>query len=90
MLGSGNGDPMQCVSNLVRIVRGECTYDRVKGVDPTIIDRPASIAAPLLQAEVKWLLKTYEPRMNINEVNIEAIAAKIGSFALNIDATVTG
>ena len=26
MQANGNGLPMQCVANLVRIVRGECTY----------------------------------------------------------------
>ncbi len=43
MQASGNGSPMQCVANLVRIVRGECTYDRVKGIDPSLIDRPEPI-----------------------------------------------
>lgn len=90
MKSSGNGEPMQCVGNLLRIVRGECPYDRIKGVDPTLIDQPTEIAAPLIQAEAKWLIKTYEPRVNSDRVDVSAISAQNGNFALNMDATVTG
>lgn len=90
MKASGNGEPMQCVANLLRIVRGECPYDRVKGVDPTLIDQPTEISAPLMQAEAKWLIKTYEPRVNADKVDVTAIVSQKGDFALNVDATVTG
>lgn len=90
MKASGNGEPMQCVANLLRITRGECPYDRIKGIDPTLIDQPTEIAAPLMQAEAKWLIKTYEPRVNADDVDISAITSQNGSFALNVDATVTG
>ena len=90
MKASGNGEPMQCVENLLRITRGECPYDRIKGIDPTLIDQPTEIVAPLMQAEAKWLIKTYEPRVNADDVNINAITSQNGRFALNVDATVTG
>ena len=90
MKASGNGDRMDCVGNLLRIVRGECPYDRIKGMDPTLIDQPTEIAAPLMQAEAKWLIKTYEPRVNADTVDVSAISAQDGSFALNVDTTVTG
>ena len=90
MQASGNGHPMQCVANLIRIVRGECTYDRVKGIDPSLIDRPESIAKPLLIADVKWLIKTYEPRVNVESVNLEALIAEGGDFAFKVNATITG
>ena len=90
MKASGNGEPMQCVANLLRIVRGECPYDRIKGIDPTLIDQPTEIVAPLMQAEARWLIKTYEPRVNADEVDISAITSQNGSFALTVDATVTG
>ena len=90
MKSSGNGEPMQCVANLLRITRGECPYDRIKGIDPTLIDQPTEIVAPLMQAEAKWLIKVYEPRVNADEVDISAIASQNGIFALNVDATVTG
>lgn len=90
MKASGNGEPMQCVSNLLQIVRGECPYDRIKGIDPTLIDQPTEIAAPLMQAEAKWLIKTYEPRVNVDDIDIKAITSQSGNFSLNVDATVTG
>lgn len=90
MKSSGNGKPMQCVGNLLRIVRGECPYDRIKGIDPSLIDQPTEIAAPLMQAEAKWLIKTYEPRVNADSVDVSAISAQNGNFALDMDATITG
>lgn len=90
MKESGNGEPMQCVANLLRITRGECPYDRIKGIDPTLIDQPTEIVAPLMQAEAKWLIDTYEPRVNADDVNINAITSQNGNFALNVDAAITG
>lgn len=90
MKASGNGRPMQCVANLVRIVRGECTYDRVKGIDPTLIDRPEPIAGPLLIADARWLIKTYEPRVNVDKINLTDLLAREGNFKFSIEAAVKG
>ena len=90
MKSNGNGEPMQCVANLLRITRGECPYDRIKGIDPTLIDQPTEIVAPLMQAEAKWLIDTYEPRVDADDINISALTSQDGSFALTVDATVTG
>ena len=90
MLGKGNGEPMQCVSNLLRITRGECVYDRVKGMDPELIDMNSDVAIPLMAAEAKWLIKTYEPRVDINSVDIEGLVLSAGNFALNVNADITG
>lgn len=90
MKANGNGEPMQCVSNLLRITRGECPYDRIKGIDPTLIDQPTEIVAPLMQAEAKWLIDTYEPRVNVDEIDISALTSQNGSFSLNVNAAVTG
>lgn len=90
MQASGNGKPMQCVANLLRIVRGECTYDRVKGIDPTLIDQPETVSKPLLIADAKWLIKTYEPRVDVKKIDLEALLAKEGNFMFEIDANVKG
>ena len=90
MKASGNGEPMQCVANILRITRGECPYDRIKGMDPTFIDQPTEIVAPLMQAEAKWLIETYEPRVNADDIDISAITSQNGSFALTVNAAVTG
>ncbi len=90
MQASGNGLPMQCVANLVRIVRGECTYDRVKGIDPSLVDQPEPVAVPLLIADARWLIKTYEPRVNVGQINLKDLLAREGNFRLDIDAVVKG
>lgn len=90
MLASGNGQPMQCVANLLRITRGECMYDRIKGIDATLIDQPETISKPLLLADAKWMIKVYEPRVDIDSISLENISEIIGKFALNVDVTVTG
>ncbi len=90
MRANGNGLPMQCVANLVRIVRGECVYDRIKGIDSTLIDKPEPIAKPLLITDVRWLIKTYEPRVNVNEIDLIGLLAREGNFRLNINTVVKG
>lgn len=90
MKASGNGEPIQCVANLLRITRGECPYDRIKGIDPTLIDKPTEIVAPLIQAEAKWLIETYEPRVNVDDIDLSAITSKNGSFAFIVNAAVIG
>lgn len=90
MRANGNGMPMQCVANLVRIVRGECIYDRIKGIDSTLIDKPEPIARPLLITDVRWLIKTYEPRVDANEVDLKDLLALQGNFRININAIVKG
>ena len=90
MLASGNGHAMQCVANLVRITRGECTYDRIKGIDATLIDKPATIGKPMLIADARWLIETYEPRVSIDSINIDALLEETGMYSFGIDATITG
>ena len=39
MLAKGNGTPIQCVQNLLSIIRGEVPFERVKGLDARLIDQ---------------------------------------------------
>ena len=61
MKAHGNGNPETCAANLLRIVRGEVAYDRVRGRDPRLIDNPSSMVDAVADAE--WLLENYEPRV---------------------------
>ena len=61
MRASGNGSPEVCAANLLRIVRGEVAYDRVRGVDGTLIDKPNATDEAVADAE--WVLETFEPRV---------------------------
>ena len=51
MRASGNGSPEVCAANLLRIVRGEVAYDRVRGVDGTLIDKPNATDEAVADAE---------------------------------------
>ena len=87
MRSSGNGNPMQCVSNLIRIVRGEVPYERCKGLDPRLIDKPYSTVKSALKKDVIWTIKTYEPRADIKSIDIDALMEEQGAYALNIRAS---
>ena len=70
MRANGNGDVRVCVSNLLRIWRGEVPYERVKGLDPTLIDKPTSTVIPEAREDVRWLIETYEPRALLESVSV--------------------
>lgn len=83
MKASGNGTPETCVQNLLKTIRGEVPYERIKGIDRTLIDRPSELAAPDLTADVRFVIETYEPRVNLSAVDLTALAAGIGSYELD-------
>ena len=68
MRAKGNGDVRVCVSNLMRTFRGEVPYERVKGIDPRMIDRPTAVVGPVVQEDVSWLIETYEPRADVENI----------------------
>lgn len=70
MKSKNNGDPLQCAQNLVSIVRGENPMERLKGIDGRYIDMPSMHAETLLQEDIKWVLTTYEPRINTENIDI--------------------
>lgn len=69
MKASGNGDKAVCVQNLLAIVRGEVCFDRLRGLDPRIVDRPADSAVNDAINDARWELETYEPRAVIEEIS---------------------
>ena len=87
MKASGNGDPATCVGNLLRLVRGEVPYERLKGLDPRLIDKPSSTAGPELRADAEWLIENYEPRADLESVDLVAALAKAGHFDINAETT---
>ncbi|MBP3590803.1 MAG: hypothetical protein J6J61_09520 [Muribaculaceae bacterium] len=78
MKAHGNGRPETCASNLLRIVRGEVPYDRVRGRDSTLVDQPNATDEALADAE--WVLQTYEPRVDIESMEANPEAALSGEF----------
>ena len=79
MKAHGNGTPETCASNLLRIVRGEIPYDRVRGRDGALVDRPNATDEALADAE--WVLDTYEPRVSVESIEELAEAAQTGDFS---------
>lgn len=80
MKAYGNGNPETCASNLLRIVRGEVPFDRVRGRDGALVDQPN--AADEAIADAEWLLETYEPRVAVESVEAIAEAAISGDFSM--------
>lgn len=81
MRAKGNGRPEVCAANLLKITRGEVSFDRIRGRDGALIDQPD--AADEAAADAEWVLQTYEPR-----VDAEAIAADSDAQAGDFDAIV--
>ena len=85
MIANGNGKTQRCVQNLLRMFRGECPYERLKGLDPRMIDKPMSSVEPEIRQEAEWLIETYEPRATINNITVSADDAVGGGFVIDAD-----
>lgn len=70
MKAKGNGNAGVCARNLLAIVRGEVPFDRLRGLDARIVDRPARDAEDEAARDAEWTLKTYEPRIDLDSVDI--------------------
>ena len=79
MKAHGNGSPETCAGNLLRLVRGEVPFDRVRGRDGALVDQPNATDEAIADAE--WLLETYEPRVTLESMDARAEAAVSGDFA---------
>ncbi|MGP1348521.1 MAG: hypothetical protein ACTTK0_02615 [Stomatobaculum sp.] len=70
MMASGNGTPQQCADNLLKTARFSVPYERIKGIDGGLVDTPAASAGAGLAADAEWLLETYEPRVEVNNIEV--------------------
>lgn len=80
MKASGNGAPETCAENLMRIVRGEVPYDRVRGCDGALIDK-VNVADEAM-ADAEWLLSKFEPRVEVKAITTDTEKAAEGDFGL--------
>ena len=74
-----------CANNLLRLFRGEVPYERVKGLDPRIVDRPISAADAQLRQDADWLIDTYEPRAEIKSITVAQADTVNGGFTVMAD-----
>ena len=59
---------IQNVENLISTWKYEVAYNRVMGMDPTLLDQPLDIAVARYTSEVYRLVADYEPRAKVKEV----------------------
>ena len=85
MRAKGNGTPAVCVDNLLKIARGEVPFERVKGLDPRLIDRPLVDVEPGLQQDAHWLLSVYEPRVTVNGIRVSQFDGVAGGFTVTAE-----
>ena len=83
MLRKNNSNPAVCINNLLQIARGEVPYDRIKGVSFAQIDGPIAQATDEISEDAEWMLETYEPRVQVEEIEVKATDAPNGHFAIN-------
>lgn len=87
MKASGNGLKQTCVQNLLAIVRGEVCFDRLRGLDAGVIDRPGADAVADLRQDALWMLKTYEPRAMVQSVEVNQDTVAEGNFGVTANIT---
>lgn len=82
MLSKNNSNPAVCVNNLIQIARGEVPYDRVKGISFAQLDAPVAQATDEIVEDAEWMLDTYEPRAEIDSIEVTPTDAQNGHFAI--------
>ena len=85
MRAHNNGDKAICVQNLLAIIRGEVPYDRLRGLDPRIVDKPAADAVAAAAQDAEWMLEIYEPRAVIDGISATQEDASEGAFRVTAD-----
>ena len=85
MRASNNGDKAVCVQNLLAIIRGEVPYDRLRGLDARIVDRPAADAVADAVQDAEWMLGVYEPRAVVENISATQDDAAEGVFRVTAD-----
>lgn len=89
MLESGNGEITVCVTNLMSMRRGECAYERIKGIDQDIINE-VEIGAELdLLEDAEFVIEEYEKRVSLEGIDIEPVIYEDNTFDVNVIVTDT-
>lgn len=58
------------MEGLLRTFRGEVPFERVKGLDPRLVDLPADEARGKIQQDAAWLIGVYEPRAELDRIDL--------------------
>ena len=84
MLSKGNGAPWVCVHNLMRTLRGEAPFERLKGVDSALLGKPTTALEAQIIDDLKWMISTYEPRIQLAELDIRELLTGNASLTANV------
>ena len=87
MLASGNAAPQQCADNLLRTSRFSVPYERIKGINGSLVDSPSTSAGAEMAADAEWLLETYEPRVEVNSIKATEPEG-VGDFGIVADLSI--
>lgn len=90
MLATGNGTAGQCARNLLSIVRGECPYERCKGLDADLTDAPMTGVFGRVAEDVSWVLKYYEPRVSPEDTSLMIENVLQGKFKIGAAMSIGG
>lgn len=83
MLSKGNGNAEVTSQNLVKTIRGEVPFDRIRGIDISYTDRPAAEIRNEVINDVFETLEDYEPRADVKNIDLQQ--AGDGSFNINLE-----
>lgn len=70
---TGDERIIQNVLNLIRTFRYEVGYDRTRGINPAILDKPLQEQITLYTAEIYRVVDLYEPRATVNSVEYTGV-----------------
>lgn len=87
MRSSGNGSTDVCTANLLRCVRTEVPYQRLKGLNPRLIDKPFVESADEIKQDAQLVIEIFEPRVTVNSVNIDSGSFVNGGLTISADVT---
>lgn len=87
MLASGNGEITVCVTNLMSMRRGECAYERIKGIDQDIINEMEIGAELDLLEDAEFVIEEYEKRVSLEGIDIEPVIYEDNTFDVNVIVT---
>ncbi len=87
MRASGNGKPRVCAENLLKCVRGEVPYERIKGIAPRIVDAPYTEARQAFVQDSSLLIEIYEPRARLDYIDLIPADGAQGGFNIAMEIT---
>lgn len=71
MKSVGNGNPENCVQNILSVTKGEVAYNRAMGLDGDLYDKPVTQIQGPVFADIEEQIETYEKRVQVNNINTE-------------------